>query len=454
MLSSLDACLGRLPRPLQGRLLARLLLARPQVHRAGQPAQCMASLQHAGAAGPAPGLPTRTTRAHASAAVAEAQPPATEDFFAAGAVTFSSLGLREEVCAALQAAGYPRPAHAQVRRRRRTFAAACPSVPSCGAHTAGCRLVSSAEATSNRRLAWPRPRQELALPPLLAGHDVVLAAETGSGKTLAYLAPLVDWALRSRAAAAAHAAADEAPGTGAAPERRRRHATAALVLCPNAALCEQVAAAAGALRDPASGAPLAATALVSSQSPPPPRLPDVVVTTPGALVSLLDGVGTSFGYEWTRAGAPCLPCWWRLRRRWCRLAACCLAACGSACGLLLAVAATSLVRAVGAHRPCGAPHDAAGLPGWARCVVFDEADLLLSGGYGAQMRIIWDALRGGDRLHAARRLCAQVRRGVGRGGRAGRAALLGAAGRGDDVEAGPVRVSRLRRRCTGPRLPA
>ncbi|KAI7840009.1 hypothetical protein COHA_006274 [Chlorella ohadii] len=50
----------------------------------------------------------------------------------------------------------------------------------------------------------------------------------------------------------------------------------------------------------------------------------------------------------------------------------------------------------------------AGLPEWARCVVFDEADLLLSGAYGAQMRIIWDALRAGDRLHAARRVCAQV----------------------------------------------
>lgn len=42
-------------------------------------------------------------------------------------------------------------------------------------------------------------------------------------------------------------------------------------------------------------------------------------------------------------------------------------------------------------------------------MVFDEADLLLSGAYGAQMRIIWDALRAGDRLHAARRVCAEVR---------------------------------------------
>jgi hypothetical protein len=45
---------------------------------------------------------------------------------------------------------------------------------------------------------------------------------------------------------------------------------------------------------------------------------------------------------------------------------------------------------------------------WARRVVFDEADLLLSGGYGAQMRIVWDALRAGDRAAAARRVCLQV----------------------------------------------
>lgn len=52
----------------------------------------------------------------------------------------------------------------------------------------------------------------------------------------------------------------------------------------------------------------------------------------------------------------------------------------------------------------------AGLPSWARRVVFDEADLLLSGGYGAQMRILWDALRAGDRAAATRRVCLEVRR--------------------------------------------
>lgn len=201
------------------------------------------------------------------------------------------------------------------------------------------------------------------MPEILAGRDAVLAAETGSGKTLAYLAPLAELALQKRRQAAAAAAArdgeEQQQGPGdvwrhprqeGEPDRRRRHTTAALVLCPNMPLCEQVLAAAQSLRDPATGTPLAAAALVSAQSPPPLAMPDVVVTTPGALLSLLDVAGPAYGYEWTRAG----------------------------------------------------------LPGWARAVVFDEADLLLSGGYGAQMRIIWDALRAGDRLHAARRICLQV----------------------------------------------
>jgi superfamily II DNA/RNA helicase len=45
-----------------------------------------------------------------------------------------------------------------------------------------------------RRAGFARPSrtQELGVPVVLGGGDVVLAAETGSGKTLAYLAPLAD----------------------------------------------------------------------------------------------------------------------------------------------------------------------------------------------------------------------------------------------------------------------
>lgn len=42
--------------------------------------------------------------------------------------------------------------------------------------------------------------QELVVPKILTGKDVVLAAETGSGKTLAYIAPLSSLLLQKAAA--------------------------------------------------------------------------------------------------------------------------------------------------------------------------------------------------------------------------------------------------------------
>jgi hypothetical protein len=57
------------------------------------------------------------------------------------------------------------------------------------------------------------------------------------------------------------------------------------------------------LIDPASGQPLASAVLASSNSPPPQQMPHIVVSTPGALVAMMDNVGPAFGFEWTRAGA-------------------------------------------------------------------------------------------------------------------------------------------------------
>ena len=54
------------------------------------------------------------------------------------------------------------------------------------------------------------------------------------------------------------------------------------------------------------------------------------------------------------------------------------------------------------------PSSRTGLPTWARRVVFDEADLLLGGAYGRQMRVVLDCLRAGDREAAAARLAAQL----------------------------------------------
>lgn len=58
------------------------------------------------------------------------------------------------------------------------------------------RSSPTSRATSNLPLSsisvLPTPAQELAIPAILRGSDVVLGAETGSGKTLAYLLPLVE----------------------------------------------------------------------------------------------------------------------------------------------------------------------------------------------------------------------------------------------------------------------
>jgi hypothetical protein len=170
------------------------------------------------------------------------------------------------------------------------------------------------------RCAVPAPKparpclpQELAVPPLLEGRDVVLAAETGSGKTLAYLAPLATLLQRARApqpadgAGGTSAGADAAAAAGGARAVALAAATAearlplALVLVPNTALAAQVLAAAGSLRD-AAGGPLLRACTVSSRSPPPFERPDLVVTTPGALVTLLRDVAGGYGRLWTPEG--------------------------------------------------------------------------------------------------------------------------------------------------------
>ncbi len=189
-------------------------------------------------------------------------PPRDDYFYAESASSFEDLGLGTAVAAALRAAGCGRPSRVQ----------------------------------------------ELAVPRLLAGRDVVLAAETGSGKTYSYLAPIAAALLRSRDATAA-ATADGPSSSGGRPADREEALAAAaarnarpvaLVLVPNTALAAQVIAAADALRG-ADGAPLLRTVTVSSRSPPPFERPDVVVTTPGALCTLLRDVG-GYGWLWTADG--------------------------------------------------------------------------------------------------------------------------------------------------------
>lgn len=75
------------------------------------------------------------------------------------------------------------------------------------------------------------------MPAILERQDVVLAAETGSGKTLAYLAPLLQQVLAQRQQAQQQAQQQQAAHQLHQP---RQLYTAALVLCPNVMLCEQV----------------------------------------------------------------------------------------------------------------------------------------------------------------------------------------------------------------------
>ncbi|KAF6254436.1 P-loop containing nucleoside triphosphate hydrolase protein [Scenedesmus sp. NREL 46B-D3] len=142
---------------------------------------------------------------------------------------------------------------------------------------------------------------ELALPHILSGKDVVLAAETGSGKTLAYIAPiasmLLERASRTAAAAAAAAAAEDSSSSARTSSRKQL----ALVLCPNAALCQQIIRLVSSLPGP-EGRPLIKACQVSSSTPPPFDPPDVVVTTPGALVTLFNDRGSSYGPQWTAEG--------------------------------------------------------------------------------------------------------------------------------------------------------
>jgi superfamily II DNA/RNA helicase len=202
--------------------------------------------------------------------------------------------------------------------------------------------------------------QDLSYGPLCRGESVVLAAETGSGKTLAYLVPLIERILKERDGRekGAKREKDEVPrgedgDSGGEDGRiavRASMKESALIFCPNAMLCEQVVK---VVHDVFQGSDIKC-AYVSSQRVTydysQEGFPDVVVTTPIALHSLMTGVGPIIGPEWTFDG----------------------------------------------------------LKEWARYVVFDEADLLLGGSYGKKIGHVMDTLRGGDRERAAYRACDEL----------------------------------------------
>ena len=186
---------------------------------------------------------------------------------------------------------------------------------------------------------------------LRRGGDVVLAAETGSGKTMAYLVPLIENLIDAKSDDRGAVDDDIMEESVVEEMRSREHASSVLVLCPNAVLCKQVVDVIDSIY---GGSDLIKAVYVSAQQisydDSREGFPDVVVTTPGALHSLLNGTGPLIGPEWTMQG----------------------------------------------------------LKDWARFVVLDEADMLLGGAYGKSIEHLMGELRGGDRERAALRACEEV----------------------------------------------
>lgn len=133
-------------------------------------------------------------------------------------------------------------------------------------------------ALSNIGLDRPSLVQASSVPSVLSGKDVVIAAETGSGKTYSYLVPLID-KLRDTQEDSLHAASGQE--VTSMPQK------VLLVLCPNVQLCEQVVRMANSLcRD--DGETIVSVAAICGRQGWPIQEPDIIVTTPAALLNYVD----------------------------------------------------------------------------------------------------------------------------------------------------------------------
>ncbi|XP_016548260.2 DEAD-box ATP-dependent RNA helicase 22 isoform X2 [Capsicum annuum] len=134
---------------------------------------------------------------------------------------------------------------------------------------------SLSRALSSIGLHRPSLIQATCIPSILSGADVVVAAETGSGKTHGYLVPLIDKLCQISDSSGAIAGQDVS-----------KHHRLSLVLCPNVMLCEQVVRMANSLCDD-SGTPLVRIAAVCGRQVWPVKEPDIMVSTPAALLNYL-----------------------------------------------------------------------------------------------------------------------------------------------------------------------
>ncbi len=119
--------------------------------------------------------------------------------------------------------------------------------------------------------ATPTPIQAGAIPPLLAGRDLLGIAQTGTGKTAAFALPILQ-----------HLAAS--------PRRARPFGTRALILAPTRELAQQIEA---AIRGFGAGLRLATAVVVGGVGRRPQeermrRGPDIVVGTPGRICDLMN----------------------------------------------------------------------------------------------------------------------------------------------------------------------
>ena len=108
-------------------------------------------------------------------------------------------------------------------------------------------------------------------------------------------------ALASASSKANHESPHRAPCLPHVSCRARRYH--ALVLCPNIALCQQVLAVASTLRSEA-GEQLLTAAYINASNPPPQDPPEIIISTPAALMGFITGPGPDYGYMWSSEGLP------------------------------------------------------------------------------------------------------------------------------------------------------
>ncbi|KAL5552955.1 hypothetical protein UlMin_040356 [Ulmus minor] len=172
----------------------------------------------------------RQFRAFGTAAAAK-QKPGSDTFYAEESVSWTSLGVSDKLSQALNSAGFGQPS-----------------------------LVQAAS-----------------IPSILSGKDVIIAAETGSGKTHSYLIPLIDRLCNEH---------ESSENRSYDKEVYVPHKLS-LVLCPNVTLCEQVVRMANGLCGE-DGQPLLAVSAVCGRQGWPVKRPDIIVTTPAALLNNIE----------------------------------------------------------------------------------------------------------------------------------------------------------------------